>query len=894
MCLISKVLLKKYLLYFFSILLLISFLTEQKAFGVPAYPSPVEYQLPDGTKITIQLMGDEKIKWAQTLDGYTILIAKDRFYEYAITDKSGGLTLSGIRVSESSNRKPEEIALLKTIPKGLFYSSDQTSIMQQIWKIEENKVKSKGFPTTGDRKLICILVGYPDKPFVKTKTEFENLFNQVGYTTGGATGSVKDFYLENSYNQFNLTVDVAGPYTASSNLAYYGGDNSSGDDSSPRELVAEAINLANPDVDFANYDNDNDGNVDGVYIIFAGYGEEAGGGTDAIWSHAWSLSPSLTLDGKTIFRYSCSPELRGNSGSNITRIGVICHEFGHVLGAPDYYDTDYETGGSYSGTGGWDLMAGGSWNNSGATPAHHNGYTKVYYYNWASATLLSTPTNVTLYNSVDNSNSFFRINTTTPNEFFFLENREKHKFDAGIPGSGMIIYRVHSEIANAGNGINSTHPQRMFPVSANAPSEPTSNSSSYGSINSASCPWPGTNNKPLFNDFTIPSSKSWAQFYTSKPISNITRNATAKTVNFDFMVGILENPSNFIALASTNTQIDLSWQKYNGLDVLLAFSTSPVFGVPTNGTNYSAGNVLSGGGTIIYAGSSTSFIHEGLNTATQYYYKVWTKMTESPTWSAGIETNAWTVCVPFHTLPFSEGFSTVSTPGCWSIVDNVGYGQVWKFGTISTESLGGITGNYAYLNSHVYGAAYSQNADLVSPNFNFSGFSSINLSFKNYYKHYPGSSAKLSYSIDGGLTWDLIQQWSSSSANPGIFNQSIGPVAGQADVLFKWNFAGKGAWYWAIEDVLVTGTPGVVNVTQNALSNLSIYPNPFNERVNLTNVANVKVVSFTNILGQTVAEFALNGEASTSISTSNIAKGIYFVTFQSQNGEKVVKKLIKD
>jgi M6 family metalloprotease-like protein len=875
-------------------LLFNSFLTEQKAFGVPAYPSPVEYKLPDGTKITVQLMGDEKIKWAQTIDGYTILIAKDGFYEYAIADNNGGITLSGIRVSESISRKPEEITLLKTIPQGLFYSPYQTSIMQQIWKMEENEVKSKGFPTTGDRKLVCILIGYPDKPFVKTKAEFENLFNQVGYTTGGATGSVKDFYLENSYNQFNLTVDVAGPYTASNNLAYYGGDNESGNDSRPRDLVTEAVNLANPDIDFANYDNDSDGYVDGVYVIFAGYGEEAGGGTDAIWSHAWNLSPSVTLDGKIISRYSCSPELRGNSGSNITRIGVICHEFGHVLGAPDYYDTDYETGGSYSGTGGWDLMAGGSWNNGGATPAHHNGYTKVYYYNWASATLLSTPSNVTIYNSAENSNSFFRINTTTPNEFFFLENREKHKFDAAIPGSGMIIYHVHSEIANAGNGINSTHPQRMYPVSANAPSDPTSTPSSYGSINSASCSWPGTSNKATFNDFSTPSSKSWAKLYTSKPITNITRNATDKTVNFDFMEGILENPSNFVAQATSNTQIDLSWQKYNGLDVLIAFSTSPAFGVPANGTNYSTGNVLSSGGTIIYAGSSTSFSHEGLSTATQYYYKIWTKMTTSPTWSAGLETNAWTVCTPFFSLPFAEGFSSTSTPGCWSVVDNIGNGQVWKFGTISTASLAGITGNYAYLNSHEYGIANSQNSDLITPTFNFSGFSSINLSFKHIFKQYPGSSVSFSYSINGGLTWELIQQWTISSANPGFFNQSLSSIAGEDNVLFKWNYTGKGGWYWAIEDVLVTGTPGVVSATPNALSNLSVYPNPFNEKINLTNVANVKVVSFTNILGQTVAEFIMNGEESTSISTSNIAKGIYFVAFQSQNGEKVVKKLVKD
>ncbi len=117
-------------------------------------------------------------------------------------------------------------------------------------------------------------------------------------------------------------------------MAYYGANDVNGNDVRPRELAAEAVNLANPDVNFANYDNDNDGLVDAIYMIFAGYSEDAGGGANTIWSHAGYLTSPLYLDGKDIQRYSCSPELRGSSGSTITSIGVICHEFGHVLGAP--------------------------------------------------------------------------------------------------------------------------------------------------------------------------------------------------------------------------------------------------------------------------------------------------------------------------------------------------------------------------------------------------------------------------------------------------------------------------------------------------------------------------------------------------------------------------------
>jgi M6 family metalloprotease-like protein len=231
-----------------------------------------------------------------------------------------------------------------------------------------------------------------------------------------------------------LQVDVAGPYVASQNLDYYGANDIFGNDRRPRTLVSEAITLADPSVNFANYDNDLDGWVDGVYVIYAGYGEEAGAPANTIWAHAWSLSSAKKCDGVYLQRYSCSSELRGTSGTGLCRIGVICHEFGHVLGSPDFYDTDYFTNGQYQGTGFWDLMASGSWNNNGATPAHFTGLVKVRFFNWATETVLSSAQSVTLNNAEQNNNSFYRINTTTTNEYFFLENREKHLFDANIPG----------------------------------------------------------------------------------------------------------------------------------------------------------------------------------------------------------------------------------------------------------------------------------------------------------------------------------------------------------------------------------------------------------------------------------------------------------------------------
>jgi len=361
-------------------------LWESQTLVIPAFNRLIQYKQTNGKTLTIYLKGDEKVKWATTEDGYTILLNNKSVYEYAIQNMKGDLYPSGVAVNNIKERTSEEKELVSKIPKGLYYSKSQVSMLKSIWEIKSAEAQ-KAFPTTGNRKLICLLIRFKDKAFTKTKSDFNNLFNQVGYNVGNATGSVKDYYLENSWSQFNLTVDVFGPYTASQNMSYYGANDSYGNDQNPRTLVTEAVNAADAAANFANYDNDGDGTVDGVYVIYAGYGEEAGARSNAIWAHAWNINP-VTKDGKTVSRYSCSAELRGNSGTTITSIGVICHEFGHVLGAPDYYDTDYSTGGQFEGTGNWDIMASGSWNNNGDTPAHHNAYTKVKIYGWASATVL--------------------------------------------------------------------------------------------------------------------------------------------------------------------------------------------------------------------------------------------------------------------------------------------------------------------------------------------------------------------------------------------------------------------------------------------------------------------------------------------------------------------------
>lgn len=537
-------------IFLLTLLSLILNLSANHTLASPAYPKPIIFTQPDGNKITISLNGDEHTKWATTTDGYSLIFDAKGYYEYASLDSRGYMIPSGIIAHEQELRSSEEVAFITNTTKDIRYGNEQLAMLRSIHQIQRSEAK-RSFPTTGNRKLVCILMGFKDIAFTKTKADFENLFNQENYATNGATGSVRDFYKEDSYGKLNLSVKVAGPYTAKNTMNYYGVNDGWGYDLRPDSLVSEAVRLANLDINYADFDNDGDGNVDGIHVIYAGYGEEAGASINAIWAHSWEI-PAVKLDGKTIRAYACSPELAGNSGTALTGIGVICHEFGHVLGAPDFYDTDGYNNNLFEGTGQWDIMASGSWNNNGITPAHHNAFTKTYLYNWGTVTELNSSTTIKMPPSAKDESAFYRINTTTANEFFLLENRQQEGFDTYIPGHGMIIYHIHGDLADHiySNDINTKAPQMVYPICASSTRNPGYQSVTYGLINSSGCTYPGTANKTCFTDNTTPWARSWGLVKTAKPITNISENNSDKSITFDFM-GLLPDFSANMRSAST-------------------------------------------------------------------------------------------------------------------------------------------------------------------------------------------------------------------------------------------------------------------------------------------------------------------------------------------------------
>ena len=501
---------------------------EQGVFKLPQYviakPDPTDVEQPDGTQLTILLTGDEVIHYVRTTDGYTLLADEIGIYYYAMLSEDGDLVISSYKANNPKKRSKNEEKFLEKIQKNLEYSEKQKKEKKDKWK---NNSRPKGlaavqfgpiddaFPSTGNRDMLVILAAFSDKSFVKSNSNFDSIMN-----VGGS--SFKAYYQDNSYNSLNVTTTVVGPYTI--NMTMQAADNN------VRDFIARAVDAANNDgVNFANYDNNNDGNMDALYVIHAGYGEEAGAPSYTIWSHSWDLSTyARYYDGVNINSYATSPELRGASGSTITSIGVICHEFGHNIGVPDYYDTDgSSSGGTAWDLKSWDVMAGGSWNNNGDTPAQHNMYTK-WKLGWSNPTAISSTASLTLRNTLD-YNEAYRINTTTTNEFFILENRQQTGWDAYIPGHGMLIFHIDGNFIDglSSNTVNANPSHQGVDIEE---ADNVRSSATY-----TGDPFPGSQNKTSFTDTTTPNSKSWANANTNKPVTNISE--SSGEISFDFMGG---------------------------------------------------------------------------------------------------------------------------------------------------------------------------------------------------------------------------------------------------------------------------------------------------------------------------------------------------------------------
>lgn len=490
------------------IIVFILVVTCFKVSGVPAYPNKVKVTIENGETVEIVIKGDEYFKYAISEEGYLLSPRNDSWY-YLKKNSDLEYAVSNIQLKKSVSKSFED-SLVK-INSSKPYFSRINFVNRERRQVADNEVCH----------ALVVLMEYTNKSFIKSKLHISDLFNQIGYTEDNAKGSVRDYYQYASYGTFDLISDIYGPYTTKFSMDFYGDNAINGNDSHAIELVLEAIDNLPEDLDLSLYDNNNDGSVDNIHIIFAGYGEESGAPSSTIWSHEYPHSLPVMKNGYSFAGYSCTPELRSNMGSGISRIGVICHELGHAFGANDYYDVDYSLYGSYEGTGDWDIMASGSWNDNGISPANFNPYTKIEDFGWIKPITPEDCGTISLP-SYNFTPTVLRLPTTNPNDYYLVEYRMGQYFDDALPGEGVIIYHVHPYIESRRitNTINSTHPQCFYPVCASSEKSPF-DTSDYGDINSAGCPFPGVSNNIGFSASSKPCAFMWNGATPDFSIDNI-------------------------------------------------------------------------------------------------------------------------------------------------------------------------------------------------------------------------------------------------------------------------------------------------------------------------------------------------------------------------------------
>ena len=442
--------------------------------AVPAYRGWQTKTQPDGSTIEVQQNGDEVYHYYTNRAGE--VVRKDAEGYWRMVEAQPTAETIRARRAKAHRAPVRRVGSINLAPCGLF-----------------------------------ILVNFSDTKYQasNTQAQMDSMMNATNYTYGKAVGSARKYFIDQSNGKYTPTFDVVGPVTLSKKYSYYGANDDDGNDMYPGDMVVEACLLAKSqyNVDFTQYDNDHDGEIDFVYIIYAGKGEADGGSENTIWPHNWNIESAIyygnctytaaqaKVDGLAINNYACSGELSGTSGDR-NGIGTLCHEFGHVLGLPDFYDTNYGSNYKNSRTpGDWDIMDSGSYNGDGDCPPNYSAFEK-YYFGWT--TMINPGTDgqqLTLYPAGDARYQAYQVNASgalqaaaTDGLNYYIENRQQTGWDKYLPGHGMLVWYVDYK--------QSVWDENAPNDAASYPRYTLASATGYTTgIGSAKDPFPGTGNR---------------------------------------------------------------------------------------------------------------------------------------------------------------------------------------------------------------------------------------------------------------------------------------------------------------------------------------------------------------------------------------------------------------
>lgn len=523
------------------------------AHAVPAFPGQLNFGQSDGTTISVRLIGDEWFSTYTTLDGYTIEADSRGDFYY-----KQGNTRSSIKAHNLEARSAAEQSYVAAHAAEMHIDN---VVQEQLSKKAPNRVKtmalSRGIPCKGSPRVPVILVEFSDLS-MRTSNAVEAFDNMLNTKEKSAL----QYFTDQSYGQFTPQFDILGPVTLDKPRAYYGAHAGTANDAKPGSMAAEAV-MALTDVDFSQYDNDHNGDVDVVMIMYAGPGENHGASRDAIWPHQWYIRNAYSdgrsdymmfkQNGVNINRYACFCETAGGSdtGTTLNGIGTFCHEFSHVMGLPDFYETTYAHG--YYGMGYWSLMDNGGYLGGGNTPSGYTAYERAEM-GWIEIQEAESNKQYTIKPIDLAEGEAVRIyNPEDRNEYYIFENHQKQGWNASQATSGLLINHVtYDAIAWDYNTVNNSMPQLMTIAAADClPSKYTESGDLF--------PY---NGKTEFSSTSSPASRlnRGTAGMLDMPVTEITQNSDG-TISFWVQKGYVKETASLTASNDdiTTSSFGLTW-----------------------------------------------------------------------------------------------------------------------------------------------------------------------------------------------------------------------------------------------------------------------------------------------------------------------------------------------
>lgn len=565
------------------------------AVAVPARRAYFPYTQPDGTQISVMTVGDEFGHYYVSTDGRPMSADAEGWLRFI--DSSVEKVADSIGEQAMTLRRQKALAA-ETHRKPLKAAGQPQDAPQYGLGLFSND-----YPCKGEVKSLVFLVEYQDLSFTTpdAHTYYTRLLNEEGFSENGSTGSARDYFLEQSGGQFKPHFDVFGPVLLPNKMSYYGANDFMGNDRHAYEMITDAAAILADQIDFSEYDLDNDGNVDNIYVIYAGYGENNGGAPSSVWPHSHYISNGPVYNGKKLYGYACSNEIADGKPDGI---GTFCHEYSHVLGLPDLYSTASNLSCTPNS---WDLMDSGSYNNDSNTPPNYSSFERNAV-GWMRPFIVSTPMNCSLEH-IGKSNNAYLIPTSRTNEFYLLENRQKTGWDAYLPGHGMLIWHVDYNISVwTANTVNNIERHQYVDI--------VEASGTTGKAESvlARYTYPGPTQNTSFTAETEPAMIDWSGFAIDYPVTEIAEDADG-VITFKIAGGVVELdiPAAPVLTADTEGILTITWQAVEdatSYDICVYNKDDGGNAVPLHGyTNFNTGNVL-------------SYKIEGIHSETEYFARV--------------------------------------------------------------------------------------------------------------------------------------------------------------------------------------------------------------------------------------------------------------------------------